>query len=323
MIKNIIIYAAVLIAAFIFNIFYYAWFSWFLLLLTVCIPILSLLISLPFMILSAVNGIIIYCNEEVNVKDSFYIGAAGKKKPTFFCPALKISLLCKNSFANIKSKIKILYGGNLKKPLYKKCSIPASHCGNIEISLQSCRVYDFLGLFFIPIKTDCNCKCTVLPKPKKPSVMPDCEKIPILGYKPKPGGGFSDDYELRQYQSGDSLKNIHWKLSSKSDNLIVREPSQPVIKQFSIRPVFSSDSSDNDSILSRLVYVCKYINKKGSPAIVVCESRGIYCEVSNYSELLVLLNMLYSGLPCKNASSDNNSLLAYSIFPNYEEADRL
>lgn len=57
MIRNIIIYLCLLTGTFLFSIFYYAWFSWFLFLTVVSIPIISLLLSLPFMIRSACSGI--------------------------------------------------------------------------------------------------------------------------------------------------------------------------------------------------------------------------------------------------------------------------
>lgn len=57
MIRNIIIYLCLLTGTFLFSIFYYAWFSWFLFLTVVSIPIISLLLSLPFMIRSVRSNI--------------------------------------------------------------------------------------------------------------------------------------------------------------------------------------------------------------------------------------------------------------------------
>ena len=42
--------------------------------------------------------------------------------------------------------------------------------------------------------------------------------------KPKYGGGFSEEHDLREYRPGDTVNSIHWKLSSKTDKVIVREP---------------------------------------------------------------------------------------------------
>ena len=69
MIRNIVIYLCLLTGTFLFNIFYYAWFSWFLFLTVVSIPIISLLLSLPFMIRSVRSDIEIFAKENVFIKD--------------------------------------------------------------------------------------------------------------------------------------------------------------------------------------------------------------------------------------------------------------
>ena len=45
--------------------------------------------------------------------------------------------------------------------------------------------------------------------------------------RPKYGGGFAEDHDLRSYRPGDPPNSIHWKLSSKTDDLIVREALVP------------------------------------------------------------------------------------------------
>lgn len=41
------------------------------------------------------------------------------------------------------------------------------------------------------------------------------------------GDDASEVFKLREFQDGDKLKNIHWKLSAKMDELIVRENGFP------------------------------------------------------------------------------------------------
>ena len=86
MIRNIIIYLCLLTGTFLFSIFYYAWFSWFLFLTVVSIPIISLLLSLPFMIRSVRSDIEIFAKENVFIKDEFYIAISGQKSGSFFLP---------------------------------------------------------------------------------------------------------------------------------------------------------------------------------------------------------------------------------------------
>ena len=318
MIKNILVYLGILTGAFAFNIFYYAWFSWFLLVLAICIPFLSLIVSLPFMISSAANSFIVFSHKSININDEFYIGVTAKKRRTIFCPLLKINLKAENIFADQHDKIKITYGGTLMKPVYKKFNKLSSHCGSVELSAKYCKVYDFMGIFFIPVKINCNFNCVIMPKSKKPELLPDCDKISVVGYKPKSGGGFSDFYELRQYQSGDRLKNIHWKLSSKYDDLIVREPTQPVYKQFAVKIALNSNSGDNDSILARLMYVCRYFNKNGSLCYILSDIDGSVSSVGNDSELKMYFKSLYTNTPYNPCTIDRANTLIYSIFADCE-----
>ena len=317
MIKSIVIYLLLLISAFVFNIFYFGWFSWFLLVLTIAVPLVSLLFSLPFMITGAVNGVFVFTHDSIKIGDNFYVGVTGKKGREVFCPRIKIKLNVQNDFCNKSEKMKIIYSGTLKKPFYTKNNRFSKHCGCVSITAKYAKIYDFTGIFFIPIKLDCNISCDIMPKTKKPSVLPDSSKISILGYKPK-NGGFSDYYELRQYQSGDSLKNIHWKLSSKYDDLIVREPSTPIYRQFYVRLLFTQNTDTNDDILARFMYVCNYLNKNGAPCLVFNNGRGI-SSISTPSELKEFIRALYRNQPYNTHFFDSAPSLVYSIGDSREE----
>ena len=50
-------------------------------------------------------------------------------------------------------------------------------------------------------------------------------------YSPyRPGSDVSETFQIREYVQGDSLRQIHWKLSGKLDRLIVKDPSLPVVR---------------------------------------------------------------------------------------------
>ena len=54
-------------------------------------------------------------------------------------------------------------------------------------------------------------------------------------YSPyKKGRDMTETYQIREYEQGDSLKQIHWKLSGKLDKLIVRDPSLPLDKKLMV-----------------------------------------------------------------------------------------
>ena len=319
MIKNILLYLGVLTSVFVFSIFYYEWFSWFLLIMTICIPFVSLIISLPFMITTALNGFMVFTNKNIKADDDLYIGVAGKKGRSVFCPMIKITVKTENKFAKTKSKIKIRHGGMLKTPIYTKAINLKKNCGCIEFKANYCKVYDFMGIFFIPVRIKNRFECFVMPKEKETKTLPECEKIPIVGYKPKSGGGFSDYYELREYQNGDSLKNIHWKLSTKLDELIVREPSLPIYRDFVVKISLTESASDNNSVLSKLAFICRYLNKKGTVCNIAVEGQNTIHSVSNNREFSAYLKALYKGIEPKNAISDTKDNIVFAISPDHEE----
>ena len=46
----------------------------------------------------------------------------------------------------------------------------------------------------------------------------------------RPGPDLTETFQIREYQEGDSIRQVHWKLTSKLDKLIIRDPSLPVTR---------------------------------------------------------------------------------------------
>lgn len=323
MLKNIILYLIILFASFLFNIFYYKWFSWIFLLIVALIPLISLLISLPMMIYTASNGFVIYGDEEININEKFRIYLTNKNNSTIPCTYLKITLKAENKFANIRKKIKFKFSGRLDNPFEYCDNTLGKHCGCITVTAKWLKVYDLLGIFFIPIKFKKNIKTNILPKAKEPSNIPDFENISILGFKPKVGGGFSDYYELRQYMDGDSLKSVHWKLSSKHDDLFVKEPSKPITKQFVISPQFSSNPSTNDDIIARVMYMCNLCNENHMDFYAFLDNNINVAKICNSDDSKHYLFALYEKIPFNQVVIDRNNAIIFNIFDDREEVNIL
>lgn len=319
MIKNIIIYLLLLISVFTFNIFYFAWFSWFLLVVTVAVPIVSLAVSLPFMITSALNGISVFANKEAKVGNDFFLIVSGRKGRAAFCPLLRINIRVENRFSNYRQKAVISYAGSLTKPFFSRRNDFAKHCGCVKIDVGYAKIYDFTGIFFIPVRIKTTVTCDVLPKPKKPAILPNTDIAFVVGSKPK-SGGLSDFYELREYRAGDSLKNIHWKLSSKYDDLIVKEPCEPIYKTSYVEMLFCDKPDVNDDILARFMYACNYLIKKGSPCCV-CTDECQISVISDSGECVEFIKAFYREQPYNTRLAEDSMALIYSIFENGEEVD--
>lgn len=309
MFKNILLYLIVLLSAFIFSIFFYEWFSWFLLVVVLAVPIVSLAVSLPFMIINAVQGFSVSTLNELTVGDELCFRIAGRH--SFFCPLIKIIFKTSNDFAGKKKRLKFLYGGFLRNPVYRKTKILTQNCGCLNIKAKYGKVYDLLGIFFIPVKLNYNAEILIMPKAEKPTVLPDNEQMKIIGYKPKPSG-FAEEYELRSYQQGDSLKNIHWKISARHNDLIVKEPSTPIYRPIIFKPVITKNCAENNITLGKFLYSANFIVKNKSMFYCVTPNNRVYL-ISNEDDIKRYLLHLYKKQSINNVTIGAENAISYTI----------
>ena len=79
----------------------------------------------------------------------------------------------------------------------------SAYCGRLKVSVSKLKIYDFFGL----VVTE-----------------PECESFsPYMA-----GNDPSETFAIRDYEPGDSLRSVHWKLTGKFDRLVVRESSLPM-----------------------------------------------------------------------------------------------
>lgn len=58
----------------------------------------------------------------------------------------------------------------------------------------------------------------------------------------------SEMFDIRDYVPGDDIRSIHWKLSSKTDSLILRQASDPSHYRIAVLPDFCMEKSDGESV---------------------------------------------------------------------------
>lgn len=294
MIKNWFIYLGTAAVLFVFSAFHsFEKTTWNIFLLFAFVPLVSLAVSLPFMINAAKKGLTAVVPHEIRKGGSVEIKIYSASKHAVF-PQLKVRVVYKNSFASDKRRYrKITFFGSTKKPFVIINKSLSRHCGTAVLSLKACRVCDFTGMFFLPVRIKETPAISILPELIKPSFIPDADNSQVLGFKPKPGGGFSDYYELRPYRDGDSMKNVHWKVSSKYDELIVREPSLPVLKDLVVRLDLTNDSDVNDSIIARFVYTAEKLVSDGKDFYCLTANTGYY-KIESREDILNSLTGIYN-----------------------------
>lgn len=114
---------------------------------------------------------------------------------------------------------------SLRMPIY------AAHVGSFTSGIRSCEIEDLLGLFRRTIHPENTVfTLTVLPQtfPTEPLIMaPGDPGSEIMARATEDLNAPSD---IRSYQPGDAMKKIHWKLSLRKRELIVRKYDEPVMQ---------------------------------------------------------------------------------------------
>lgn len=116
-----------------------------------------------------------------------------------------------------------------KQSVQQEFLLESSHCGRIYITVESVKLFDFFALVFRKAVVKADARVTILPE-----LFP-CE-IMLMGMALVDddstafcrGEDPTEVFQLREYRSGDDVRRIHWKLSSKLDTLLLRESSQNV-----------------------------------------------------------------------------------------------
>ncbi len=145
-------------------------------------------------------------------------------------------------------KIYITYKNAYSSKIYKKTisasmdsrtktsvifNLTSQYSGNMEITLEGIRFYDYFKMFSLKRKFKSQIKIAVLPSyyelEDNDIINRNSNFIESDNYSPvKKGDDPSEVFEIRDYREGDRLQRVHWKLSSKYDKLMIKEFSDPV-----------------------------------------------------------------------------------------------
>ena len=114
-------------------------------------------------------------------------------------------------------------------------TLNTAHCGRLAVSVSHVCVTDAFGLFARRLPLCEAQEILVLPTgfPLDLTIAPHMSAaVDSDSYSmTRPGHDPSEIYAIRAYIPGDPIRNIHWKLSQKSDSLLTRELALPVASQ--------------------------------------------------------------------------------------------
>ena len=255
MARNRIFYGLFLLAAVVFHSFYTGWFSFFLLLFSVLLPVFSLLVSLPAMLRAGYVPQLplrCFCGQDAQ----FTLQPSSVSRLPVSC--CRLHLLVCDAVGGTQQAEWLTLAGTLCFSL----RVDTRHAGQQIFRVDRARVYDALGLVGLPLQLPAACSIAVEPEPLEPAELPNLSQFQYRSYHPKPGGGFSEIHDLREYRPGDSLHEIHWKLSAKTDKLIVREAEEPDRGLIVLSFDFSGSRTQLDSTLRQLLWLSGWLTDR-------------------------------------------------------------
>lgn len=154
----------------------------------------------------------------------------------------------------------------------QNAELKSDFCGCLRCSLEKVRLWDFCGLLPVPLACGGGKRVLVMPDTfpvqvcmdTAPTQSEDCQEYA----QDRKGNDRTETYQLREYVAGDSLSQIHWKLSSKRGHLVVREASCPVdssLMLFVDRTWGTVSPAQADAIMEAAVSIGQALTEQAIP----------------------------------------------------------
>ena len=208
-----VLYLIFLAASFLYYVFYTWYVSWIVFIFALLLPILSVLLTL---ILMRGCRVVMECGvhqaEQGEGFDLFF----HIEEPNQPMAMTRIKLMVENLFSGKREGYEIYLATEKSYSLH----IDGELCGVIRSSISCAHIMDLLGILWLPVRAAQSVETLLTP-----------EKIPFAGKldpltehvgedMPYAGGEWQD---VREYRDGDPLRMIHWKLSARKGETVVRE----------------------------------------------------------------------------------------------------
>lgn len=301
MIKTKIIYFFIIIGSFLFTILYSDYFP---LAIFITVLLLPIVLNIIIRIINKNISLDIQSNNVLENKDEEISIKIFIKNNSIF-PALngELKLSYYNKFSNNKEIEYINFPINSKERESITFKIKSKYCGKLIIEAESLKIYDYLTISSVKKKLNKSKEIIILPNIYNLSFFNKVLDVNSLDgenfSKDKSGDDPSEVFNIREYVEGDKIQRIHWKLSSKINNIMIKEYSQPISSSSIIIVEFCEDKN-NINIIQGIIetaislsymllsynyihYICWYDKSKDYFYKVIINSEedilGVACEL--------------------------------------------
>lgn len=165
-----------------------------------------------------------------------------------------------NQFSGEKGKLKIRFSVDAGKTRGRRIPVVIRHCGNVTIQVEKVKIYDYLNIFAFRIRKNFEAQDILVLPPTKDIYLgkdrwynqtnEDSDRYSLY----KKGDDPSEIFDIREFKDGDRYQQIHWKLSSKTGQLMVKEGSLPLSRAVHVFIDLSAQTPEDLDLLVQGLY---------------------------------------------------------------------
>lgn len=231
MLKNKLIYLLALIIGGLFAVLYNEYFIGIIFLVAVLLPfvLLGIVLYSSYKIRVNLDTTTLLVGKEEYLNLSIYI----KNTSIFPISCMNLFIQYHNEFSGEIKKENIQVALDQKSSQNVSCQITSHYCGNLLFQVKSARLYDFFHIWSVNKKIKQSVRVVVMPEAYDipGDIIKENTAVPAdsdIYSEYKPGDDPSEVFGIREYREGDKPNRIHWKLSYKEEQLMVKEFSDPI-----------------------------------------------------------------------------------------------
>ena len=197
-----------------------------------------------------------------------------------------------------------------------KTALRAAHCGTVALSLSDAAVQDWFGLYRRPLTLQSSRFITVEPPlfdiqisfAERQSVSADGTRWSSAHAGQDP----SETFGFRTYIPGDPIRQIHWKLSQKTDSLMVRELGLPVAEEVLLLldtsvPAQEDAAEALDAAMTALLSLSRSLTEQGIAHSVGWKNREpdelVLCSVQDQQDCTAVREQLLTAAAAPDTES--------------------
>lgn len=144
------------------------------------------------------------------------------------------AIRCENLLTGETERSELIAAVRARGQARVELGMKSRHAGRIRVTLETIRNVDPFGLFSFPVPLEREISAVTLVEPQMfgleiqiaygESTNMDSDEYSMR----KAGFDPSETFAIREYRPGDQIRQIHWKLTEKFDDLMVRDYGLPI-----------------------------------------------------------------------------------------------